>query len=182
MLESNMNTLPLIALDVDGVVSPISGHSHFPEPALLFWDVEDFCQAQSPGSFGLYSAKPVLEFLREIHEEGRANIKWHTSWRENAPKILGPDLNLPDWPVFEDNGAWKNSSGWWKLDPISALVKSGEKVIWVDDDINDAVVSGEISTSLIESPGLHIISPDVHVGLTKADLESIDNKLKEWGF
>ena len=175
-------TLPIIALDVDGVISPLGGQDHFPEAALVAWNADDLIQAKSSEAFGLYAVKPVLDFLSTVHNDGRAAIHWHTSWRTRAPKILAPDFKLPEWPLLNDNGAYHSSKGWWKLDTIEATISEGHRVIWLDDDVSDAVNSGEIGLELTSNKNLHIVSPDVMVGLTQTDLNSIDVKLKEWGF
>jgi hypothetical protein len=173
-----MNSLPIIALDVDGVLSPVTLRSTAPEAPHLVWPLEEFVQAKSAGSFGIFAARPVLDFFKGIHNK-RAIVKWHTSWRENAQANLAPDFDLPAWDLFSGRSAWLNSQGWWKFDDVLTAVNNGERVIWIDDDIAD---SEEITDSFRQNSNVHMISPGCRSGLTPTHLEEITIQLKNWGF
>lgn len=171
-----MAILPIVALDVDGVLAPLEDPDMGP-PAC--WPPEDWQRATDRGNFGLAVARPVVAFLKAIHEQGRAEVVWHTSWMERAPQWLAPDLGLPEWPVLATREEHR-SGGWWKASSIERLLSSGRSVIWLDDDIDYSEEEGDLD-AFKGHPKLFTLCPEVMRGLEAEHLQLIDAKLKEWG-
>ena len=43
----------------------------------------------------ILAARPVLEFIADVHRSGRAEIRWHSTWRTAAVTSFAPALGLP---------------------------------------------------------------------------------------
>lgn len=181
----NTRQLPLIALDVDGALSPISSASQKPAEAILEWGGEqNMTQATTPGSFGLWVANPVLEFLKKISRT-RAEIQWCTSWMEMAQKCLGDDFKLPEWEVLPTEAEHRSlDNEWFKLKAVRRALEAGRQVIWIDDDLGNELDDNKdfFNFFLKNSDNLALIIPEVKIGITQRDLNFIDKKLSEWGF
>lgn len=173
-----MTRLPLIALDVDGVVCPlVDPMAGMP----TVWPKPAWTQTTDGETHGVAAATPVLAFFTRLHEAGRADIAWHTSWRDRAPRHLAPALGLPAWPVLATQEEYISATGWWKTRAIERMLAQGRKVIWIDDDIPYSESIGDLD-SVKAHAGLFTVASEVMEGLTQAHLTLIDNKLKEWGF
>lgn len=157
--------LPLIALDVDGVLAP-DGGLHEERAA---WPLDSYRRATSPGSFNLPAPEEVLAFLREIHETGLARIVWLTAWRWNAADHLAPDWNLPEFEVLSAHET--EEFGWWKAAAIAPFMDGVRPVIWIDDDLDYSREAGDVPSAW--DAQTTYICPDLRAGLTPAHLELI---------
>jgi hypothetical protein len=159
-------------LDVDGVVNAVA--KNVVRDVYADWVCLD---AKAGGQlFPIKAAQPVLDFLREVHESGLAQIWWHTTWQEDAP-LLGKQLGLPEfgvWRAPESNWNYaEHRSQWWKT-PGALRAKSiadefGSKFVWTDDDI-------PYELSKIDRPAFDgglLVSPNQRHGLSPKELETI---------
>lgn len=162
-----------IALDVDGVLSPVAPvGSGQPENAFDGWVYREL----SSRNFGAVVGEDVIALFQTLVADG-ASIKWHTSWREAASTHLAPELGLPAFEQFVDADSYRLTEGWWKLKAVEKWLAdtegTPERLLWLDDDILDSIASGEISSELLQHPRLSMISPQVYWGLSPSDLEDI---------
>lgn len=83
--------LPIIALDIDGVFSPVLKDEDFDSENYYRWDLNNLVWPMNDSSESLmlktncmeaYVAKPVADFIREVHETSRAKVMWHSTWGE----------------------------------------------------------------------------------------------------
>src|SRR6185436_13043128 len=92
-----MTGIPIWLLDIDGVINALDDP---PDPRT--WPADQWVRAMAMSNLDLewpmLAARPVLDFLRQVHEQGRAEIHWHTAWQRNALNV-GDALGLPAWPV-----------------------------------------------------------------------------------
>lgn len=178
-----------VALDVDGVVCPVMhpddlqkveartgwGHAVLPHPVDRF-----------------VIADPVWRTLVELDaacavsgagavEGTELSVLWHTSWWREAEEVLAPALGLASlsknamFATDEEHDGGHSSLGhWWKLVAVKRWLDehrgTDDLLIWVDDDIDHAVKSGEIDEALISDPHLALISPTTYRGLNAAEL------------
>lgn len=168
---SNLKNLT-IALDVDGALSPITGMgTGLPENTFDGWSY----RVLSPRNFGASVADEVIAALKSLRAAG-ASIEWHTSWDDRAQSGLGPEVELPDLELFADRSGLP-TDGWWKAAAVAnwleATEGTDERLIWIDDDISEAVFAGEIPSSIIHHPRVSMVSPHSYWGLSPADLEAI---------
>lgn len=116
--------LPLLLLDVDGVLFPMGGRA-------------DAAQAAVPGHPHLRYGVKTRGRLARLSCAFR--LVWATSWEHEANAVVAPLFGLPPLPVivFEDKARLGES---WKLPAIRAFVRD-RPCAYVDDDIGRDALS-----------------------------------------
>jgi HAD domain in Swiss Army Knife RNA repair proteins len=153
---------PLILLDVDGVLNPITATF-----AGLDWKFEpEFFSDAESGRFKLLLSRQMARALTDLNCE----IQWLTTWiydqdhaNPNMGKHFGWWLKIPE---------IDRSAKHWKYDTVRRTLEShsDRKIIWIDDEGVDFI---EIFGDLPNSHNLLVISPDLQIGLTKEDINTI---------
>ncbi|WP_051367208.1 hypothetical protein [Hamadaea tsunoensis] len=171
--------IPMWLLDIDGVINALAD-----EPPASVWPADQWITttARSAGDleWPLQAARPVLDFLREVHRSGRAEIRWHTGWQHYAGNVSAA-LDLPAWPILDCPEYASAPLGvplteaaepWWKLPAAQRVADSGRALLWTDDDAlrQGAAIEGAL-----------IIAPDEETGLTPSQLRLIDTWLNARG-
>jgi hypothetical protein len=182
-----LNTTPVWLLDVDGVINAIGTK---PDPSVWPRDTWSHTRVSvtDGSSWPILTASPVIDFLRAAHDSGAVEIRWHTTWQSDAPKVLAPLLGLPDWPVHpcpEFHGAVNAVGGssvgpgaWWKLPAALRVVHDeNRRLIWTDDDLHMESFSrnglGGLTLGGHPAGSTLLVSPHVRLGLTKKHLTQI---------
>lgn len=117
--------LPLLAVDVDGVIS-LFGWEGPPESAPCSFHLIDgmaHCISTEAG-----------ERLRRLSEH--YELAWATGWEDRANDHLLHLLGIEELPVIRFGRYAKFGSAHWKLDPITAYAE-GRPLAWVDDNLDD---------------------------------------------
>ncbi|GHJ44321.1 hypothetical protein Cs7R123_16630 [Catellatospora sp. TT07R-123] len=177
---------PVWLLDIDGVINAVTH-----EPDLRVWPRDQWVRASAVSAHGiewpLLAARPVLDFLHRVHAEGRAEIRWHSTWQSYAVNV-GTALGLPRWPVaecpeFAEDGDAEIASPlivvrhhWWKLPTAQRVLDEGRPLLWTDDDARHQLRrrdrAGWGAWALV-------VAPPVESGLTARQLRRIDTWLTE---
>ena len=166
-----MTPPPVLLLDVDGVLNAVR---------------PDLPEGWQRGRFNGYvlSWDPtVAARLRAMHETGRVEIQWLTTWTTKADQLLAEPMGLPrglrvhDREGFESTGfagRLRAASGWWKLDAARELVSSepGRRIVWIDDDLADQ--ADDLVEWLDANPHVLVVAPDLFTGLTHHHLDEIE--------
>lgn len=171
-MECEKNSMrPIIAVDVDGVLSPVCPIGELPEPEFRVWHKKDYVLYENVAFI-----EPALTMLNNLDESGEADVTFHTSW---GPEIY-ETLNV-SWDMIPEYETRYSIEGWWKKDLVLRLIDAYKRpVIWIDDDISDALDSGELSGLIEEQKKLlSVISPHTFEGLKPEDLESITKLVKQ---
>ncbi|MBF9129495.1 hypothetical protein I0C86_11020 [Plantactinospora sp. S1510] len=87
---------PVWLLDIDGVLNAVT---KTPDPNV--WPLDQWSRGEASDGeteWPILFARPVADFIRQVHEEGRAEIRWHTTWQQEAGAV-GKLLDLPTFPV-----------------------------------------------------------------------------------
>jgi HAD domain in Swiss Army Knife RNA repair proteins len=152
------NDRPILALDVDGVISLFGFEGSLGEIPGRFHLIDGMAHC-IPDEIGGRVRRLANSF----------EIVWATGWEERAndrlPEILGLPEGLP-FLTFDGNASF--GSAHWKIDPIDRY--AGDRPLaWVDDCIDP---SCEDWAELREAPTL-LVPTDPKQGLTDAQVEAL---------
>ena len=159
-----------IACDIDGVLAPIS----------LEPDLTTIIELPRV-NHGTHVLLAGIRALKMWHHLG-AVVSWHSTWRPPYTDDLARTVYLPDFPVFATEDEFlcpePDERAWWKLSAIKRWLRDHPdaqtaQLIWIDDDIDDAIREGEISPELLDDPRLKIISPTPDTGLTAENITTV---------
>lgn len=176
-----MTEAPWWFLDVDGVVNAFPP----PPPGATTWSYRTVEVPAAGRTFAVTVAEEVLDFLRDVHTTGRAEIVWCTTWGEDARASLAPRLDLPEWPVapYPEGVRCAPLPGWsalpwWKVEAISRWLDAEPRpYAFTDDDLVPA--PGEDLRSRHPDLAACLLRPSATLGLTEEDLSVLDHFLKE---
>lgn len=180
---------PVLLLDVDGVINACTRK---PDPNA--WEHWQTGEAAASGRVWPITWSPeVVKFLTALHDSGQVEIRWHTTWQQDAQRIA--DLTgLPKFPVAHAPeflaGSQEAAAAiledrrpvWWKLPAAERVVaEEGRPLIWIDDDISDELwrVGGmayQIGT--VDAPAL-LVCPNARTGLAPKHLRAMSSFLAE---
>jgi len=152
-------TVPIWFLDIDGVVN--AAGVDLPEHLVR-------TEATTAGTtWPIHYSPEVVEFINMIHRAGLAEIRWLTTWGQDARSSFAPAVGLDDFPAYD----MYDSEGWWKAEIVAAsIAEEARPIIWTDDDINDDDVAYFRDFATVPSA---VIPPATEVGLTSSDLSAV---------
>ena len=165
--------VPILLLDVDGVLN-----------AAGFDVPEDWSRGTFNG-FLLQWDPTISARLRDLHESGRVEIQWLTTWTTDADRLLAEPLGLPrglttharaDAAPTGFAGSLFGRAGWWKL-TVARQVAEAEpdrRIVWIDDDL--AQQAADTGQWLAAHPHVLVVAPDLRRGLTHEELDAVE----EW--
>lgn len=171
---------PVWLLDVDGVINAIATKG---DPGIWSeWRTATIINRM--GKWPMRWSPEVTAFIRKTHESGRAEVRWLTTWQEDAWK-LEEIMNLPrfevaDAPEFSDRtytarAIREERPQWWKLPAAERVVEQEQRpLIWTDDDITREM---RRHASPVYDPDNLLIGPSQNIGLTPKHLNRIDGFL-----
>src|SRR5215207_6191388 len=116
---------PLLAIDVDGVIS-LFGFDDPPARDAARFELIDgmvHCISLAAG-----------ERLRRLGPH--YDLVWATGWEEKANDYLPNLLGLPELPVLHFGPDARFGTAHWKLGPISHYA-AGRRLAWIDDSLSD---------------------------------------------
>ena len=162
---------PILLLDVDGVLN--APRRQLPEG----WRQGTF------NGFRLSWDPTITARLRDLHESGRVEIQWLTTWTTDADRLLAAPMGLPrglktharaDTAPTGFLGSLDGASGWWKL-AVAREVAAAEpdrRIVWIDDDL--AEQADDTGDWLAAHPHVLVVAPDLAVGLTHSQLDAVE--------
>jgi hypothetical protein len=167
---------PLWLLDIDGVVNALSY-----APVAAIWPRSQWLQrtittpVEGRGilTLPILAAQAVLDFVTRVHEQGLAEIRWHSTWRDSAVTAFAPVMGLPTSIPISVAPEWSQRphERWWKLGAAERALAEGRRLVWTDDDI--PVYLGERSAVSPDGRSL-LIGPEPAFGLTAPHLAQIE--------
>lgn len=166
-MSARLNTPQVtIACDIDGVLAPVT------------LDAGKECIWLPKVNYGTHVLTRVVSALKYWHHLG-ARVMWHSTWRPPYTDELAEMLNLPSFEVFASDEEFLRPTPperWWKLAAVERWLRestSEDRLIWIDDDIDYGISTGEITPSILEDPRLTILSPDTEIGLSQEQIDQI---------
>ena len=156
-----LSPLPILFVDVDGVISLFGFPSHDNPPGSYHYvDGIIHCLSATAG-----------ERLGRLAE--RYELVWATGWEERAkehlPRLLG--LTGPEWPVlsFDERPVWGSAD--WKVEAIDEY--AGDRpAAWIDDNLDETCERWARERA---APTL-LVRTDPAVGIAEEHVE----RLLEW--
>ena len=111
----------------------------------------------------------VTARLRGLHESGRVELQWLTTWTERADELLAEPMGLPRGLRTHGregvlstgfSGELRGVSGWWKLAAARAVAEAepGRRIVWIDDDL--AEQAADTSEWLAVNGQVLVVAPD----------------------
>jgi hypothetical protein len=163
--------IPILLLDVDGVLN--AGPRQLPDG----WGRGTF------NGYVLQWDPTITTRLRELHESGRVEIQWLTTWTTDADALLAEPMGLPrglrthargDAAPTGFGGPLGGAQGWWKLGAARdvALDDADRRIVWIDDDLADQ--ADDTADWLAANPHVLVVAPDMTTGLTHAQLDRVE--------
>ena len=140
-------SIPIWFLDIDGVVNAISD-------AIPPGYRRTTALTMGRGWRIVYSPD-VVDFINFAHRQRLAEVRWLTTWEQDAHRELAPTVGLDAFPAYDIPDA-DSPSGWWKADVVALSVAEEKRpIIWTDDDLGQEDVNFLDGSSDVESRGLH---------------------------
>lgn len=139
---------PILAVDIDGVVSLLGFEEGSQEPATEM--------ALVGGAMHCISLE-AGERLREL--SGSFEIVWASGWEARSTE-LGRQLQLPEYPYLTFKGAARFGSAHWKAQPLEKYAR-GRPLAWVDDSFDERCYEWARS----RRPPTLLIEVEAHLGL-----------------
>lgn len=153
--------VPLLLVDVDGVLSIFGFDTHRPPPG-------SFHSVEGIPHFISRHAREQLLSLRE-----RFELVWATGWEDRANEHLRPLVGLPhELPVLSfarGSSTGQSLRAHWKLDAIDGYA-AGRPLAWIDDAFNEACERWAAERA---APTL-LVHTDPAIGLTAAHTRELD--------
>ena len=117
---------PLLAIDVDGVIS-LFGFDDPPARDVARFELID-------GMVHCISL-PAGERLRRLGDH--YEMVWATGWEEKANDYMPNVIGMPELPFLTFKGAARFGSAHWKLAPLDSYCE-GRPVAWIDDSFDES--------------------------------------------
>ena len=148
---------PLLAVDVDGVIS-LFGFEEAPERAKF--ELVD----------GMVHCISLVAGERLLRLSEQFDLVWATGWEDKANDYLPNILGLPELPYISFGGAARFGSAHWKLGPLGEYA-SGRAVAWIDDNFNDGCYEWADKR---EEPTL-LVPTESHLGIEEAHVAALES-------
>jgi hypothetical protein len=157
---------PLWLLDVDGVINAVCG------------SVPPGYERQRISGFQITWPTEVIRRMRQLHETGAVEIRWLTTWCDDAAKMIAPALSLPLDCVVEGAADHRSTDHktWWKSAVAKRLsdAEPDRGLIWTDDDLDYAERNGEVDWLCERTGPTFAYAPDPRQGITPKALARIE--------
>jgi len=121
-----MDRPPILAIDIDGVIS-LFGFDEPPPPSVVRFELIDgvvHCISLQAGE-RLRRLGPFFDMV------------WATGWEEKANDYMPNVIGMPELPFLTFKGASRFGSAHWKLAPIDEY-GTGRPLAWIDDSFDDS--------------------------------------------
>lgn len=155
---------PLWFLDIDGVVN-----------ALRPRDGLSATKARTSGeTWPIHWSAEVVQLINTCHRSGLAEVRWLTTWEQDAHLSLAPAVGLDAFSSY-DIPLDSPRHDWWKADVVADVIGAERRpFVWTDDDLAVEDVAEMIDRLEVDHL---LVAPDPDLGLTSADLRTVVNFL-----
>ncbi len=166
-----MSVPPIWFLDIDGVINSVGMPcaSDGVDPA----DYRLVNVATTEGIVWPIQYSPaVVDFVNEVSRAGLVDVRWLTTWQQDARLCFAPIVGLDEFPAFDDPEEVQSPMSFWKGQIVmDDYLTNPRSFIWTDDDIDDEDL--EFFAAQTGEPARIVISPISRPGLTPGHLDEI---------
>jgi len=166
-------------LDVDGVINAFPTHKNRSKykrgRATPFYYGTGVYGSLDNFMYKINYDPTVLERMRALHESGKVELVWLTTWGAGANGGLRTLVGLPELRVAGEMEDPKyRGLHWWKDQALQDWMEEhpGARFIWTDDHLSMYLTEEELEQRL-GTDGLAICTPET-TGLTHEDLDRIE--------
>lgn len=162
-------TPPIWFLDIDGVINSVGTPQEADGVDLSAY--RSISVSTSSGTtWPITYSTIVVDFINEMSRKGLAEVRWLTTWEQDARLRFAPAVGLDEFPSYDDPQEEESPMSWWKGQIVAdELFSIGRPFVWTDDDLDEETI--ELFSG--EKVPLLLIAPDSRPGLTPEQLESI---------
>lgn len=178
--KRNVEKKPLWLLDVDGVLNAVTAGT----PTSDVWpDWQTFRAEVNLGlGYRIWFSPTVTKFISDLHESGKVEVRWLTTWEGLANLHLGPALKLPEFELAGQR-ILPDHDIWWKFKIAQDAAEDGRPLIWTDDDLyaaeNDYHIGEQVHDWLYNRGPTLALSPSSRLGLQQKHLDKITKFIEE---
>lgn len=147
---------PLLAVDIDGVISLFGFEEQPPHTHLQLVDGVPHC-----------ISLPVGDRLLRLSE--RFELVWASGWEDRANDHLPGILGVPEFPYLTFDGRARFGTAHWKLEALDEYA-GGRPLAWIDDSLDQSCYEWAESR---ETPTL-LVPTESDVGLVDAHVEALE--------
>jgi hypothetical protein len=152
-----MSRRPILAVDVDGVIS-LFGFDQPPDRAAARFELID----------GMVHCISLAAGERLLRLAEHFELVWASGWEDKANDYLPALLGLPELPHLRFDGAARFGSAHWKLGPLDRFGR-GRALAWIDDSFDASCFEWAESRS---EPTL-LVPTESKRGLEEAQVEAL---------
>jgi hypothetical protein len=150
-------SLPILAVDVDGVIS-LFGFEQPPDSSEARFELVD----------GMMHCISLPAGRRLARLSKHYELIWATGWEDKANYYLPLILGLPELPHLTFDGAARFGTAHWKLGPLEAYCR-GRAMAWIDDNFDESCYEWARARP---EPNL-LVPTEADVGLHEAETEAL---------
>lgn len=163
-LPTTRRTLPVVFVDIDGVLAPLAMREGLQDAYVGGWQ-------------GTIVYDPaVIAAIKRWHVEGLAEVRWLTSWDEDANACFAPAVGLPEFQVHPEPTRG-GLPGWWKEVVVCReLYETSRRVVWLEDEADSSAAARRVVDA--DPDRALFVVPDPRAGLTVADCVRVEAFLR----
>jgi hypothetical protein len=179
---------PVWLLDIDGVLNALTMSQSRLNAA---WDEGEWIHTEATSgtaTWGISTARPVVDFLTKVHDSGLVDIRWHSTWSkaaENVAQAVGlPTFDVHDAPEHKERHWHTNDApgSWWKFPGAWRVVHREKRpLIWTDDDLSYYMTSEQKHRLSVANQPMLLLTPDTYTGLCQTHLDKIQMFVDQHG-
>ena len=155
-----MPVRPLLAVDVDGVIS-LFGIDEPPRREVAKFELID----------GMMHCISLAEGDRLRRLQKQYDLVWATGWEERANEVLPEILGLPELDVIRFDGAARWGTADWKVAPLEEKA-AGRPLAWIDDSFDETCYLWARERQASGIPTL-LVPTESQLGLEEAHAEAL---------
>jgi hypothetical protein len=165
--------IPVLLLDIDGVVNIVGAQMNIP----LKWKV---VKSATLNQYPFSWAPAVVEKLNHWADTKQAEIRWLTTWDNNARTIVGPALGLREFYLARDPALQLS-----KLIAATRIAKNepDRPIVWIDDDMSRIFGNPndiDIIKYWVARKNTLLVETDPLQGLVDSDLKMVEEFLGKY--